>query len=61
MTDSPLVQALKNRKKATAPASESEQLLEMILMQVTKMADHLAEKSGEEKKAIVTTQESHTP
>lgn len=56
MAESSLVQALRNRKPKE---SESEQLLQMILMQVTKMADALSKPKEESR--IVTTQQSHAP
>ena len=58
INESPLVQAVKSRK---TPISESEKLLEMILMQVTKMADSLEAVQSKETPRIVTTQQSHAP
>lgn len=56
--DSPLIQALAKRK-GSAPSDNMEELLKMILEQVTKMADSLdADDDNAEK---VVTQESHVP
>lgn len=56
--DSPLAMAVKKRRENKTTMPDSEQLLEMILAQVTKMAEHF---DTEEKNEIVTTQESHRP
>lgn len=55
--ESPLIQALGKKKAETTEMSKSAALLEMILAQVTKVADHFTKDDQPEK--IVTTQESH--
>lgn len=56
-TNSTLADAVKARKKPVA-GSSTEELLQMILTEVTKLADYL---TNEEENENVTTQESHTP
>lgn len=59
--ETPLLQALAKKRMKMADKSESDNLLKMILEQVTKVADYFATDAKDDKNEIVVTQESHTP
>lgn len=56
-----LLMALKKRKESSVSGDKTEELLQMILEQVTKVADVFAPDEEPDNTKIVTTQESHSP